>query len=94
MTWLGTRETREARIAAQAAEADEKEHRRDCVTCIRAVRQRQPESRCDAGRELDKARRETAAQLKRERDLDKLPIPGQEPLFEVAEVARAAQRDP
>lgn len=94
MTWLGTREAREARFAAQAAETDEKAHRRDCITCIRAVRERRPEDRCGAGREMDKIRRETAARLKRERDLDKLPIPGQEPLSEVAEVARATQRDP
>jgi hypothetical protein len=83
MTWLSSRETREARTAAQLAEDEEQRHRRDCFQCIKAVRQRHPDDRCAEGRELDAAKRETAARLRQERELDKAPIPGQEALFDI-----------
>lgn len=85
-TWLGSRQTREAREVAQRADGDEREHRRDCITCVRAVRQRRTDERCDAGRQLAKAKRGADAELAKQRRLDKLPIDGQEPLFAEDEV--------
>lgn len=83
MTYLGTRETREA---AKRASAAEREHRGGCIACIRATRHRRPDGRCAEGSRLLGAKREADAQLKTERELDKIPIPGQEALFRPEEV--------
>lgn len=88
-TWIGTRETREARELAQSAEADDRDHRRNCIDCTRATRQRREDARCQRGRELLKARREADAHLAEQRRLDKLPAPGQQPLFELDEIPGA-----
>jgi hypothetical protein len=81
MTWLGSRETREARLAAQEADDAARQHQHFCIECTRAARQRRPADRCAEGRKLAEVKRQAAEQLRAERKLDKLPAPGQEPLF-------------
>ena len=83
MTWIGTRETREARGLANEADADDRQHRSECFTCQRATRQRDPAGRCADGVRLADAKREAAARLRKERELDKMPNPDQAPLFDM-----------
>lgn len=86
-TWIGTRETREAREIAEAAAREERDHRDRCIRCIQAARKRRPDERCPAGRNLLEDRQRTAAELKHQRELDKLPAPGQAPLFTEGEIS-------
>lgn len=86
MTWLASRETREARWAAEDADLAEREHRHHCPECTRAIRMRKPAERCITGIKLAREKKDTAAQLKAERELDRQPAPDQEPLFAPDEV--------
>ena len=47
---------------------------------------RKPTERCAQGIKLDRAKKDTAAQLRAERDLDRQPSPDQEPLFALDEL--------
>jgi hypothetical protein len=86
MTWLGTLDTRRARWAAEQAAGQDREHLHHCVTCTRAARLRKVTERCPEGLKLAGARRTTADRLRTERELDKLPPPGQAALFGVGEL--------
>jgi hypothetical protein len=77
------RELREAREAAQAADAAWKRHHRDCITCTRAKRERKLQDMCTPGWKAWADRRDTAAELNKQRELDKQPVPGQEALFDM-----------
>jgi hypothetical protein len=79
MSW----ETTEARAAAREADRDWREHKRSCPVCDSAQRARKPAAMCAAGSDLyrDRDRAETAAEVPRQRELDRQPIPDQEVLF-------------
>ena len=79
----GSRQTREARAEAAAAAKAEREHARSCIQCQRAARRRNPDERCLLGMGALVAKECTAAQLRKEQELDKAEIPGQGELFEV-----------
>ena len=74
-------ETTLARGAARAAEQDWKAHQAHCPPCYRAVQSRKPGEVCDQGHQVRRASQEANRELRRNRELDKLPAPDQEALF-------------
>lgn len=70
-----------ARAAFRAAEADWKDHVRHCPRCCRAARSRHWDSLCGAGTSRRQDLRDTRSAVEQERELDKAPMPGQEPLW-------------
>jgi hypothetical protein len=78
---MSSLQTTEARIEAQACESEWRGHRLNCHTCQRAARQRHWTELCAEGDRLLRAKRESTRKLERERELDRLPAPDQEPLF-------------
>jgi hypothetical protein len=56
-------------------------HRQDCPQCVTASRARKPDRMCAAGAPLYAAHRQAEADLTRQAELDKQPIPGQETLW-------------
>jgi hypothetical protein len=78
---MSSMETTLARAAATAAEADWKGHHGQCPRCTRAVRGRQWGDLCRFGAEYRAAHLAAAAELRRNRELDKQPAPDQKALF-------------
>jgi hypothetical protein len=74
-------ETTLARFAATEAERDWKYHKAHCPQCSDAARSRCWTVLCPDGQDIRAAHVEAAADLKANRELDKLPSPDQEPLF-------------
>jgi hypothetical protein len=74
-------ETTLARIEARKAEEDWADHKLGCAPCANALRRRQPGWMCAGGAGLYRAERTAAAELARQRELDKQPTPGQGALF-------------
>jgi hypothetical protein len=74
-------ETTLARGEALAAEAKWKDHRLNCPTCQRQARKRAWNELCSAGKAAHLDYKETAAELKRQAELDQQPSPDQMPLF-------------
>ena len=70
-----------ANSVAHDAEDRWKAHRRDCPKCADGQRKRKNGEMCNAGRMLYEDRCVTAADLAKERELAKQPLPGQEALF-------------
>jgi hypothetical protein len=56
-------------------------HRSGCPQCVTAQRAHKPERMCEDGRPLYTAHREAEAELTRNLQLDKDPIPGQGTLW-------------
>ena len=74
-----------ARADHSAAEKRWKDHRLGCTTCSTASHSRKSLP-CGYGHELLEDRREAAARLRREQELERAPVPGQEPLFTDADL--------
>ena len=70
-----------ARAAARDAESKWKDHVRFCPPCSRASRARQWSDMCAAGTQARRELRDCRADVERERELAKLPAPGQEALW-------------
>jgi len=73
-------ETTLARYEARAADEAWSRHRVNCPQCARAGQRGGPVP-CEAGLPILQAKLDAAAELKRNRDLDRQPNPDQEPLF-------------
>jgi hypothetical protein len=73
-------ETTTARIAAQAADGEWRRHLAGCPPCTQSRRSRAIEP-CPDGRVLLLAARDANAKFAAQLDLDRQPLPGQEPLF-------------
>jgi hypothetical protein len=82
MAIIGNIQLRLANEIAKDTEDAWRGHRRDCPRCATAQRERKLENMCRAGGSLYDDRKAAAADLARERRLAKLPIPGQEVLFQ------------
>lgn len=76
-----SRETTEALAAARACGLRWADHARHCPACTRAVRARKPGQCCPDGAVLYEGRRAADAELTRNREADKAPLPGQAALF-------------
>ena len=77
-----SRETAEARFAADAADRKWKTHQGICGACAHAASRAFPRTEpCREGSGLRTMARNAAAALKRSRELDKQPTPGQEAMF-------------
>jgi hypothetical protein len=75
-----------ARAAAESADRRWRQHRPECPKCSSAQRARAPGMMCGAGRKLYDDMKACQADLVRERELDKLPLPGQQALFTIQEL--------
>ncbi len=78
---MTSRQTTEARAAAREAARRWGEHKRHCPACSAAANARQFDKVCDPGRKLRQEHRDADRALRRERELDRQPLPGQEKLF-------------
>ena len=76
-----SRETTEARAAARAAEANWRSHHHGCPRCTRAVRACRWDDLCKSGEQYRGVFLDAQAELKWNREQDKLPAPDQEALF-------------
>ena len=76
-----SREMTEARFAARGAERAWREHHYACPRCARAVRGRQWDDLCRFGIQLHGQHKDAQAELKWNREQDKLPSPDQEALW-------------
>jgi hypothetical protein len=76
-----SRETTEARIAEQYAANAWKYHRGGCPECAAAARARHWGELCQTGAEARSVHAVAAAILADNKRLDRMPIPGQEPIF-------------
>jgi hypothetical protein len=70
-----------ARAEAAAWETQWKRHRAGCPRCSAAANRRRWHELCDTGAEVRAERTRSATTLKRERELDRLPVPVQGALW-------------
>jgi len=74
-------ETTIASAKARAAEYEWNDHKRHCPQCAAAGSKRRTDALCAPGRQLREAMQAARSQLSFEREQDKQPIKGEQPLW-------------
>jgi hypothetical protein len=81
MSAIGHRQLRWAQQDLTVLEKEWKAHRVHCVGCARSAVHRSAAMRCESGAAIAERLAALRAEVKRERELAKQPVPGQGELF-------------